>query len=38
MAVMKQLIKAGAEEVLKRLPIDQADTIVKSFGFKRCIL
>ena len=34
MAVMKQLVKAGAEEVLKRLPFDQADTIVKSFGFK----
>ena len=34
MAVMKQLVKAGAKQVLKRLPIDQADTIVKSFGFK----
>ena len=31
---MKQLVKAGAKQVLKRLPIDQADTIVKSFGFK----
>jgi len=34
MAVMKQLVKTGAEQVLKRLPIDQADTIIKSFGFK----
>ena len=34
MAVMKQLVKTGAEQVLKRLPIDQADTIIKAFGFK----
>ena len=34
MAVLKQLAKAGAEQVLKKLPIDQADTIVKAFNFK----
>jgi len=34
MAVVKQLVKAGAEQVLKKLPIDQADTIVKAFNFK----
>lgn len=33
MAVVKQLVKAGAEQVLKRLPFDQADTIVKHFNF-----
>ena len=33
MAVVKQLVKAGAEQVLKRLPIEQADTIVKHFNF-----
>ena len=34
MAVVKQLVKAGAEQVLKKLPFDQADTIVKAFNFK----
>ena len=34
MAVVKQLVKAGVEQVLKKLPIDQADIIVKHSNFK----
>ena len=34
MAVLKQLVKAGFEQVLKKLPIDQADIIVKHSNFK----